>query len=148
MKDRDEMSIALNEAFRAALFLTGSVEIAEAAVLEGVALFEGSSIQLLTESVKAAMSRTPGLSGNSRPPENLPPELKRIFLLGSIHRCCFVLRVLFGLPPAVCAGMLHVSDEEFAESLCAALQQLHQTPCLSSGAETHHSSRHTCGPTS
>lgn len=128
MKDRDEVSIALNEAFRAALFLTGSVEIAEAAVLEGVALFDGRSTELLAESVKAAMRRTPGLSGNSRPLENLPPELKRIFLLGPIHRCCFVLRVLFGLSPAACAGMLDVSDKEFAELLFAALQQLHQTP--------------------
>src|SRR5882757_4664168 len=97
MKDGDERSIALNEAFRAALFLTGSVGIAEAAVLEGVALVEGRSTELLAESVKAAIRRTAAarLLGNSVPMENLPPELQRIFLLSPIHRCCFVLRVCF-----------------------------------------------------
>jgi DNA-directed RNA polymerase specialized sigma24 family protein len=61
--------------------------------------------------------------------ELLPPELRRLFLLPPLLRDCFVLQILVGLSTEVCAEILDVSNIEFEDAVCAALNQL---PLLSS----------------
>jgi hypothetical protein len=68
-----------------------------------------------------------GRSLRSREP---PPELQRLFMLQPLPRHCFVLRVLVGLTPEVCAELLEISVSEFEGALYAALIELplHRSP--------------------
>ena len=56
--------------------------------------------------------------------ELLPPELRRLFMLQPLLRDCFVLRILVGLSPEVCGGLLDISITEFEDAAYAALSQL------------------------
>src|ERR1700754_4952560 len=99
MTGRNEVSKALDGAFRAAFMLTGSMQAAEHAVLNGIAAIEGYSAgddAFLFETVKAAIQRRPDSLHQSQPPAHLPLELRRLFLLTPISRDCFVLRILLG----------------------------------------------------
>jgi len=119
---------ALDEAFRAALLLTGSTEAAEHAVLDGIAALESGHIVddvLLVETVKSAIQRRATFSCQStQAPSHLPLELRRLFLLAPISRDSFVLRVLLGIPPATCSAVLNLTIHEIEDVLCAALQKL------------------------
>jgi hypothetical protein len=128
MTTTSEISKALNEAFRAASMLTASTELAETALLDGITASEFGNIAddvLLVETVKSAIQRRAASSGQSaQAPSNLPLELRRLFLLAPISRDCFVLRVLLGMNPGTCSGILHLTIQETEEVLCAALQEL------------------------
>jgi len=125
---QSEVSKALEEAFRAAFLLTGGTEVAENAVLDGIAALEFGYIAhdvLLVETVKSAVQRRAELTSQlARAPSHLPLELRRLFLLAPISRDCLVLRALLGLTPATCSAVLHLTIQEIEEVLCAALQEL------------------------
>ena len=134
MIGRDEISQALDGAFRAAFMLTGSTQAAEHAVLDGIAATEfdsaGDDVFLL-ETVKAAIQWRPNSTHRSQqPPSCLPLELRRLLLLAPISRDCFVLRILLGLTPRTCSAILQLTIEEARQTLCAALEAL---PFLGAG---------------
>src|SRR6266851_6345521 len=128
MIGNNEVSKALDGAFRAAFMLTGSTQAAERAVLDGIAATEFDSVVddvFLLETVKAAIQRRPDSTHQSQqPPSCLPLELRRLFLLAPISRDCFVLRILLGLTPRTCSRILHLTIEEAHQTLCAALEGL------------------------
>jgi hypothetical protein len=128
MIDRNEISKALDGAFRAALMLTGSTLAAEHAVLDGIAATEFDSIVgdvFLLETVKAAIQRRSESPHQSEhPPSYFPLELRRLFLLEPISRDCFVLRIFLGLTPRTCSGIPQLTIEEAHQALCAALEAL------------------------
>ena len=121
----DTMPLALDMAFRTAVLLTGDTRTAEAAVMHAIGGCEDLSPGgLLTEAVRSAV-RLQGSSPNGPyEVECLPPELRRLFLLQPLPRHCFVLRILVGLSPEVCAELLEVSDTEFENAVNRALTQL------------------------
>ena len=128
MTAKGDVYKSLDEAFRAAFLLTGSTEVAENAVLDGIAASEFGHIVddvLLVETVKSAIQRRAHLTSQSmQAPSHLPLELRRLFLLAPISRDSFVLRVLLGITPRTCSGILHLTIHEIEEALCAALQDL------------------------
>jgi len=128
---------ALDEAFRAAFLLTGSIKVAENAVVDGIAALEFAHIVddvLLVETVKSAIQRRTDFPGQSRQAlSQLPLELQRLFLLAPISRDSFVLRVLLGITPGICSGILHLTIQEVEAVLSAALQEL---PFLEAGGST------------
>src|SRR2546427_10033040 len=121
MTAQSEVSKALDEAFRAAFLLTGSTEVAENAVLDGIAALEFGHIVddvLLVETVKSAIQRRADLTSQSKQvPSHLPRELQRLFLFAAISRDSFVLRVLLGIPPATCSAVLHLTIHEIEDLL-------------------------------
>jgi len=94
MIGKNEVSNALDGAFRAAFMLTGSTQAAERAVFDGIAATEFDSVVddvFLLETVKAAIQRRPDSAHQSQqPPSCLPLELRWLFLLAPISRDCFV----------------------------------------------------------
>ncbi len=128
MTAKGEISKALDGAFRAPSMLTGSAEVAENAILDGITASDFGNIVddvFLVETVKSAIQRRADFQGQSKqPPSHLPLELRRLFLLAPISRDCFVLRVLLGITPGTCSGILHLTIQETEEVLCSALQEL------------------------
>jgi hypothetical protein len=119
------MPQALDMAFRTALLLTGDTRTAEAAVMHGIGACEDVLPGgLLIEAVRSALRRRTKSSEGPCEVECLPPELRRLFMLQSLPRHCFVLRVLVGLSPEVCAELLEVSVTEFENAVYRALTQL------------------------
>ena len=119
------MPQALDMAFRTALLLTGDTRTAEAAVMHGIGACEDVSPGgLLIEAVRSGVRRRTKSSEGPYEVECLPPELRRLFVLQPLPRHCFVLRVLVGLSPEVCAELLEVSDTEFENAVYSALTQL------------------------
>jgi mannose-1-phosphate guanylyltransferase len=117
----------LNEAFVAGLLLAGSLDVAEAAVLDGIAALDPDapcSDTLLEQTAKASIRRRAEFPERSKGVSTLPLELKRLLLLAPICRDCFILQVLIGLTPATCSRILHISQQERADALHAALQSL------------------------
>jgi hypothetical protein len=126
----DTMQSALDRASRTALLLTGDTRTAEAAVMHGIRACEDlSSGGLLIEAARSAVRRRTKSSDGPYEVECLPPELRRLFMLQPLLRRCFVLRILMGLSPEVCAKLLDISVTEFEDSVYGALTQL---PLLSS----------------
>jgi len=119
---------ALDQAFRAAFLLTGSIEVAETAVLDGIAALEFSHVSdrvLSFETAKAAIRRRASSSGQpARGFAYLPVELRRLFLLAPVSRDCFVLRILLGLPSATCAPVLRLAARKIEAVLCFTLKDL------------------------
>jgi hypothetical protein len=117
-------SVAVDMAFRTALLLTGATRTAEAAVMHGIGACEDLSHRgLLIEAVRSAITR------RTKPDdpyevELLPPELRRLFVLQPLPRESFVLRILVGFSPEVCAELLDISVTEFEDAIYAALNQL------------------------
>jgi hypothetical protein len=128
MTATSDLSKALDEAFLAALLFTGSTEVAENAVLDGIAAvnFDGAGDGVLVmETVQSAIHRRTGkpvllLQDVSR----LPFELRRLFLLAPTPRDCFVLRILLRASMAKCSELLNLTIHTVEESLYAALQEL------------------------
>jgi hypothetical protein len=125
---QSEMCQALPKAICIAFLLTGGTKPAEAAVLDGIAelvLDQLSGSNLIREIAKVAVQRRADLEDQSDPLFSmLPLELRRLFLLVPKNRECFVLSVLIGLTPEVCAEMLHVPICEVDDALYTALQEL------------------------
>jgi hypothetical protein len=128
MTAKGDVNKALEAAFHAAFLLTGSTEVAENAVVDGIAALEFGHFAddvLLVETVRSAIRRRADLTSQTeQAPPRLPLELQRLFLLAPISRDSFVLRLLLGITPETCSGILHLTIQETAEVLCAALQQL------------------------
>jgi hypothetical protein len=117
---------AINEAFRAALVLTGSTEAAECAITGAIATLGSDFVgdTLLVETARSAIQHRTNFSEQPEAISMLPVELRRLFLLPSTSRDCFVLRVLLRLTSEVSAGILNLSKDEIDESVCEALFDL------------------------
>jgi len=130
-------SKALEEAFCAALLLTGSPEAAEYAVLGGITALELGHFAddvLLVETAKAAIQCRADFPAQSEPARlQYPRELQQLLLLALISRDCFILRVLLGINAGTCASILRLGIEEFREALYAALQDLPRLEAHSAG---------------
>jgi hypothetical protein len=128
MIGENEVSRVLDGAFHAAFMLTGSVQAAEHAVLNGIAATEcygAGDDAFLLETIKAAIQRRADSPRQSQQRcAQLPLELRRLFLLAPISRDCFVLKILLGITAVTCSGILHRRIEEIDDVLCAALQDL------------------------
>lgn len=121
----DTMPSALDMAFRTALLLTGDTRTAEVAVTQGIGACEDLSPGgLLIEAVRSAVRRRTKSSDGPYVIECLPIELRRLFMLQPLARHSFVLRVLVGLSPQVCAELLEVPLTEFEDAVSGALTQL------------------------
>jgi hypothetical protein len=83
---------------------------------------------LLIEAIRSTIRRRTK-SADSLDAVELPPELRRLFMLQSLSRDCFVLRILAGFSPKVCGELLDISIPELEGGVCAALNKL---PMLSS----------------
>ena len=114
--------IDVRRAFLAALMLTGRAEAAEGAVSAAIATSGCEVNELLIATAKCANQLCdeclPEISFS------LPPELQRLFLLSSVGRKCFVLRILMGLTPETSSEILHLHRDEVDEALCRALSDL------------------------
>ena len=121
------MSRALDEAFVAGLLLAGSLDAAEAAVLDGIVTLEPGvpcCDTLLEQTARSSIRRRAEFPERSEGALILPLELRRLLLIAPICRDCFILQVLIGLPPAACSGILHLSQQECENALHMALQNL------------------------
>ena len=126
----DTIPSALEMAFRAALLLAGTTKTAEAAVMDGIGVCEDlSHRRFLIEAVRSTIRRRTKSANAPDALKLLSLELRRLFMLQPLSRDCFVLRILVGLSPEVCAELLGVSITELEDGMCTALNQL---PLLSS----------------
>jgi hypothetical protein len=122
------ISETLDRAFRAAHLLTASADLAEEAVLGGIAVLDSSDD---VEKVLVAKTVDFVIRQSGQYPHRLegtlsvlPQELRHLLLLAPVSRDCFVLRTLFGIAPPHCAATLNLTLEEFEEALYAAYEQL------------------------
>lgn len=116
----------LDRAFLAALLITGNMDAAEDAVLDGIAAVDGTmSSDLLPAMLKSAIERGQHRSGEIEDiVPSLPLELRRILLLNPDVRACFVVRVLLGMPSETCSEVLRIPKPELGRSVSDAMQQL------------------------
>jgi hypothetical protein len=121
---QEEISGALHTAFLTALLLGGDTTTAEAAVLDGIGACDISHRGLLIEAVRSMLRRRASSVDAAGPGQLLPLELSRLFMLKPLSRDCFVLRLLVGLSPEVCAGLLDISITESEEAVYAGLNEL------------------------
>jgi hypothetical protein len=121
---------ALGKSFIAALLITGSVDLAEAAVMESISLLdveERCAQALLRGAIKASI-RTGNDTGEQRRDELesalaiLPFELQSVLHLTPELRRCFVCRLLVDLPLDVCASMLHLEALQIDECTCVSIE--------------------------
>jgi|SRR5579862_5273623 len=128
MIGKNEVTKALDGTFWAAFMLTGSMQAAEHAVLNGIAETEcygAGDDAFLLGTIKASIQRRADSPRQSHQRcAQLPLELRRLFLLAPISRDCFVLRILLGIPAGICSRILHRRVKEIEDVLCAALQDL------------------------
>ena len=119
---------SLTDAFRAAFLLTGSLDLAENAVLHGIAaLAPNDDVEkdLVKKTVELIFRRRMDFPNQlEHSLALLPPELRRLIWLAPVGRDCFILRVLFGITAASCAKILNLTIEQLDVSLRAALRQL------------------------
>jgi len=121
----DTIPSVLHTAFLTALLLGADATTAEAAVLDGIGACEDvSGGGLLIEAVRSTLRRRANSAGAPDAVPLLPPELGRLFMLQPLPRDCFVLRILVGLSPEVCARLLDISVPEFEDTVYAGLHQL------------------------
>ena len=123
--ETDTIQGAVNRAFWAALLLGCDTTTAEAAVLDGIGACEDVSPRsLLIEAVGSTFRRRASSTNAPGAVQLLPAELRCLFKLQPLLRDCFVLRILLGLSPEVCTGLLNISVTEFEDASYAALKQL------------------------
>jgi hypothetical protein len=116
---------ALRMVFWTALLVSGITRTAEAAVLDGIAACEDISHQdFIIYTVKSAIRRRAKSAEVLDGLSLLPPALRAVLMLQPPSRDCYVLRILVGLSPEVCAGLLDISIPEFQDALCGALNEL------------------------
>ena len=114
----DTMPPALNLAFCTALLLAGDMKTAEAAVMHGIEACEDLPPRgLLIEAVRSAIQRRTTSADGPYELECLPRDLQRLFMLQPLPRHCFVLRMLVGVSPELCAQLLDISIPEFEGAL-------------------------------
>jgi hypothetical protein len=123
--EMDTIQSAVNRAFWVALLLGCDTTIAEAAVLDGIGACEDVSPRsLLIEAVGSTFRRRASSANAPGGVQLLPAELRCLLKLQPLLRDCFVLRILLGLSPEVCTGLLNISVTEFEDASYAALKQL------------------------
>ena len=111
-------------AFLAALMLTGRTEAAEGAVSDAIAKSECEVNELLIDTARCANQLCNECLPGPEISFSLPPELQRLFLLSSVGRKCFVLRILMGLTLEVTSEILNLRTDEVDDALCRALSDL------------------------
>jgi len=127
VKKETKLAEALDRVFLAALLITGNTDAAETAVLHGIATLDGtlSSEGLLLATLKSAIDEGRNLPGRIEAiPVGLPLELRRVLLLNTKIRPCFVLRALLGMSSKMCSDLLQVPIWEVAQLLSDGMQQL------------------------
>jgi hypothetical protein len=98
---------------------------AESAMLDGISACEDVSHRsLLIETVRSAFRRRASSADVLDTVQLLPAELLPLFRLQARSRDCFVLRILLGFSPEVCADLLNISVLEFEDAFYAALNSL------------------------
>jgi hypothetical protein len=126
-KKEQELTEVLERVFLVALLITGNMDGAEDAVLDGIAALDGtiSSDGLLLATLKSAIERGEQHCGETDDiSPSVPFELRRILLLSPDIRACFVLRVLLGMPSEMCSEVLRIPIQEIGHSVSDAMQQL------------------------
>ena len=126
-KAEKEPTEVLDRVFLVALLITGNMDGAEDAVLDGIAALDGtiSSDGFLLATLKSAIERGEQRSGETEDIfPSVPLELRRILLLNPDIRACFVLRVLLGMPSKTCSEVLRIPIQEIGHSVSDAMQQL------------------------
>ena len=112
-------------AFRTAHLLTGTLQLAERAVLQGIDRLDPDRISedsLLQNTIAAALRIN---SSEPAPAESMDPvEMRAVLRLPEELRQCFVLRVLVRLPRPACARLLELNAGVIEDYTCAALQRL------------------------
>ena len=118
-----EINEGLQQSYRAALVLTGSVERAEHALTNAIAALgsDCSAEALLVETVRLAVEHN---AFSPQAPPIFPVELQALFLLSPTRRYCFVLRVLMRFDLETCSSMLKLSRKDVGEALCQSLLEL------------------------
>jgi hypothetical protein len=115
MNAKDEASKLLDQAFRAALLLTGRAEDAESAVLDGIAALEPGNIAddvFLIETAKSAIQRRANRPSQVEQRFSFSPFESRWRISSDpIFRECSVLRVVSGIT----SGILHLTIQETEE---------------------------------
>jgi len=127
-----KMNETLEDAFIAGLLLTGSVERAEAAILESVRMScpdDLFSESLFRRAVHYSIDQCIELKSKKhndldRARSILPFELCCVLNLSQQLRYCYVLRILIGLSREVCAWLLHMDTSQIDQHTCAAMVQL------------------------
>jgi len=119
----------LDRAFLTAHLLTGSLQQAEEATLDGIDSWrpgEEAEEALLQNVLNAAARAQVESNGNDPDPfgSHLPNELKAVLRLAPQLRRCFVLRILAGLPAQACARLLCLHPDVVERYTCDALQCL------------------------
>jgi hypothetical protein len=132
-----DLEKALDEAFRAALILTGRIDAAEAAVSDAIDASAPalSGEALLVETAKAAVRRRDLFRARPDASSILPVELQALSLLAPSRRDCFVLRILMRLDAELCSRILALSQREVEEELCESLRELPQAVKSTSSAK-------------
>ena len=122
--------IHVRDAFLAALMLTGTIEAAEQSVSGAIATLGcGVAVdELLVATAKCAIQIPDGYLPRVAIPSSLPADLRRLFLLSSVGRKCFVLRILMGLTLETTSGILSLQEDEVDEAMCRALSGLAGIP--------------------
>jgi DNA-directed RNA polymerase specialized sigma24 family protein len=122
----------INRAFLTAHLLTASTEQAESATMEAIDLWDpdAETEEVLFRNVLHAAARpqiesVPSSSNKCDVAGSyLPDELQAVLRLAPQLRRCFVLRILVGLPPQVCARLLHLDSRRVDRYASAALECL------------------------
>jgi len=120
----------LGKAFTVALLITGTMELAETAVLAGISaldLADEWQEALLSRTIVASMDLGPeakSLDGFDQPCAILPRELRSVMDLPPEMRRCFVLRVLNGWSSEVCADLLGLEAPQIEECANTAILRL------------------------
>jgi hypothetical protein len=118
--------IHVGKAFHVALLLTGSIEAAERAVSDSIAT-SGCGVtgdQLLIATAQDLIQLRDQFLPRAEALSSLPIELQRLFLLSTVCRYSFVLRMLLGLTVETSSKILNLRGDEIDEALCLALNDL------------------------
>ena len=119
---KDESQHALTQAIVTAYLITGSARQSEAVVTRAIAGWDPEKgVRSLLELAAVLALKYKRGEGDEW---SLPAELQNIARLPRNVRRVFVLRVLLGLPPDVCANILDLSLDRVDRQTCAALVAL------------------------
>jgi len=119
---KDESQHALTQAIVTAYLITGSARQSEAVVTRAIAGWDPEKgVRSLLELAAVLALKYKRGEGDEWA---LPAELQNIARLPRNVRRVFVLRVLVGLPPDVCANILDLSLDRVDQQTCAALVAL------------------------
>jgi DNA-directed RNA polymerase specialized sigma24 family protein len=133
----NDIEQTISKAFFTAHLLTASSEQAERATMEAIDSWnpDEESEEVLFRSVLGAAARAQirHVSSRSNEPDMaesyLPVELQAVLKLAPQFRRCYVLRMLVGLSPQVCARLLHLDSRRVDWYTRAALECLGGLDC-------------------